>query len=100
MVNVETLMALRSDEIPKISAFRDYKPQASTSLFFGTSAYMADHPIKSVHIQKLEPVNAKESYLDIFNLQIQVVVKQRPGRPEERTVAVTVGNLNSSGIAI
>lgn len=94
LASVESLLTLRGTDLPNMQALVGESRKAARSALFSRND---ETGIRSVHLQKIGIVKSKETEADIFNLVIQVVVPQTAGA---RTAVVTVGNLNTAGIAV
>jgi hypothetical protein len=97
LVSVESLLALRADDLHRIPAFRGYSHDIKRSLLFGSTT---GEEIRAVHLQKIGVVSSKRTDLDIYSLMLQVMVSRKnlDDQPEG-AIVVTVGNLNAAGIS-
>jgi hypothetical protein len=99
LASVESLLTLRSEDLSAVSQHgRSHKRPPRSSLFGSTEPELG---VKAVHLQKIGILTAKNKPLDVFSLMIQVAVPlaAETGASKRRTAVVTVGNLNTGGIA-
>jgi len=98
--SVESLLMLSREELQALPVFAEYKPKESkNSLIFSTRS-SSDPSIRSLHLQKIGLVAAKNTQLDVYNLQVQIgfTLTVRENAPTRRIV-VSLGNLNTTGIS-
>jgi hypothetical protein len=99
---VETLLISSSEGIAQLPAFAHYHDRTYTRsmLFRSTDEGLGSSPVRTVNVQKIGLVAAKQSQIDIHNLHIQVVfTRSGDAAVPEHPMVVSLGNLNSAGIS-
>jgi len=101
--SLETLTVFGNDELPLIHELAGYDPSYLDSAVL----FPIRRPVKPlvnsafrvVAVQKIGTISAKGSELDVYNAYLQVKVTRVLGGGRRKPVIVTLGNLNTAGIA-
>ena len=102
-IGIENLMSLGLSNIKDIDEFSDYDhakiDNENNALIPKENLGTVQEGIKSIDVQKIGKIKQKGDYLDIYNLHIQAVIHYRAFlQKQEKTITISVGNLNISGI--
>ena len=101
--SLENLLAFTNDELGKITELSNSPIQqlSSTLLFsFGHSDGPPASAFKTVIVQKIGAIAAKETNLDIYSAYLQVeITRVRPQFGYRKVLITSIGNLNSAGIS-
>ncbi len=99
---LENLQVLSITEIANIDAFQKYDHSIVTSgknEFFEEKENTRNFGIINSDILKIGMIRSKNTELNIYNIHIQVsVVMHADNKDKMRTITISLGNLNTSGI--
>lgn len=101
MSGVENLQILSIEEIKRIKEFQDYDVDPNKDSMFPIKMdYSTKGSIIAVDVQKIGKIESKSSYLSIYNLHMQYMggMPMADDPTQLTTIAITLGNLNTSGI--
>lgn len=100
LMGIENLISIDLSDISEIIEFKNYD-KSKMDCHNALIAQYTDTPrregIRSVDIQKIGKIKQKNTQLDIYNLHIQAVIDYK-NLSGLKTLTVSVGNLNVSGI--
>lgn len=101
--SLENLLAFTNDELGKIAELSDMPISrlSDTLLFrFGRTEGQATSAFKTVIVQKIGAIAAKETNLDIYSAYLQVeILRERPQLGYRKVLITSIGNLNAAGIS-
>jgi hypothetical protein len=101
IAGIENLMSINLDNISEIDEFKDYdesEMDSHNALIIPQIYKPCQEGIRSVDIQKIGRMRQKMTSVDIYNLHIQAVIDYKSLFGSTKTITVSVGNLNVSGI--
>ncbi len=91
---IENLMVMKIEHFHNIQYFKEYDKENPSLLF--------DNPesdkIKSVDVLKIGSIKSKNTVLEIYNLNVKVLLKIKSDHKDFAGFLVTIGNLNTQGI--
>ncbi len=98
MMGVENLQFASIEDIASYPAFAmyDLKKANDSEMLFTHKKDFSFQKIISTDVQKIGQITAKNTSLDIYNLHLQYLGSIQEA--QEKPIAVTIGNLNLSGI--
>lgn len=101
IAGIENLMSINLNNISEIDEFKGYdqsEMDSHNALIIQQTETPCREGIRSVDIQKIGRMRQKMTLVDIYNLHIQAVIDYKNLFGLSKTITVSVGNLNVSGI--
>lgn len=101
---IENLQVVSMDEIANIYELQHYDYDLivkGTNYFFNQKSKTRNHGIINADISKIGTITSKRTHLDIYNIHLQISINMFSAEKDgtnRRTITVSLGNLNTSGI--
>jgi hypothetical protein len=102
IAGIENLMSLGLLDLKDIEEFNSYEKKkiedGNNALIQKENNKTRKEGIKSIDVQKIGEIKQKQTTLEVYNLHIQAIIHYISLFGAEKTITVSVGNLNTSGI--
>ncbi len=102
ITGIENLMIIGLNDIAEIEEFRKYNAESiddeHNALIHKDPDIVHREGITSVDILKIGEIRQKKTPRNVYNLHLQAVIKYQNFGGVQKTVSVSIGNLNISGI--